>query len=197
MNYFFRTGEFRQFEKLFDQYCNEKDKVTNEEYITFDQFSKICYETEKFSRSLLPSILTKINSQLKEKAKYKEENINIKKSEYFTLMETVERENDKIENEKDNELFEIFNTFASDQILLKSKLIEILKSFGLPISIDLFLSQVKKKEELTFSDFCGLFNKKIESDCILLNSLYSSFYNSNFLHKEYSKDQDFPIKFNS
>jgi hypothetical protein len=66
-----------------------------------------------------------------------------------------------------------------EEVIYKKKIIEVIKEFELPISIDEFFAPIGKKEEIYFSDFCYLFKATSESGDILMQTFASSFYNLN------------------
>ena len=204
MDQFMRTGEYRFFEKFFDIYSFEdesllsyKNQNVDIDVIKFENFQQICYDTDKFNKSLLVGILEKIRRLCRDKLRNKDDEILINRQEFFTYIEIVVRDNDKSENENDPELKEIFECLAIDNIIYKKKFIEILNSFELPLNVDNFLSPLKKKEEITFFDFCSLFNKKTDTSAMVFSTFYSSFYNTKDILTKKGKGKDnFPIKFN-
>ena len=196
MDFFLRTGEYRFFEKYFDSY-NLDDSSPDAGYIKFEHFQAICYESEKFNKSLLPSFMEKIKRLCRDKLRKKDEEILINRQEFFTYIEIVVRENDKTENERDPELKELFDLLKDKEleIIVKKRLVEIIHSFDIPLNIDDFLGSLKKKDELDFNDFCSLFKKKTDSSSMVFSTFYSSFYNTKDLIKQDYKDS-FPIKLN-
>ena len=66
-----------------------------------------------------------------------------------------------------------------EEVIYKKKIVEVIKEFELPISIDEFFQPIGKKEEIYFQDFCYLFKSTSESGEIFMQTFASSFYNLN------------------
>ena len=197
MDYFLRTGEYRFYEKYFDAYCFTDEFLEDCEVIKFDVFERICYDSDSLNKYNIPMSLENIKRACREKLRNKEDEILITKPEFFAYIEQVVKDNDKIENERDPELRELYDILKDKTLetIVTHKFAEIINSFELPINTDTFLGSLKKKDELDFIDFCCLFKKKLDDSNLLFNTFYSSFYHMKEMKN--NKDNDnFPIKFN-
>ena len=86
----------------------------------------------------------------------------------------------KYQNEKDPEIKYLFELLSlGENIIYRRKIIEIIKEFELPISIDDFFQPIGKKEEINFNDFCYLFKSTNDSNDLFIQTFASSFYNLN------------------
>jgi len=135
--------------------------------------------------------LEKIRKKLKESTSSEGELV-VQKNDYFLLIEQMAIENEKILNEKDPEIKNLFELLAGENSTInKNVLSNIIKDFELPISVEEFLKSAGKKEEINFSDFCSLFKSKNSGEHIL-KSLTTG-YNSNS-ERENNPNQGFPIE---
>ena len=72
----------------------------------------------------------------------------------------------------------LFDLLSNDSTTInKNVLGGIIKDFELPISVEEFLKNFGKKEEINFSEFCSLFKSKNAGENILRS--LSNNYNSN------------------
>ncbi len=86
---FIKTSECRFFEKYFDAFCKEVDDDL--ESISFQEFSNICHDCDKFNKSILISILDTIKRECRGKSVRikNEENIRIGRNDFFVYIEKV------------------------------------------------------------------------------------------------------------
>lgn len=190
---FLKTSESRFFEKYFDMFCIEGEEG---EYLLFADFTNICIDSKKFNPHLLPNIFDTIKRRCRDKLRNKEDEIQITRHDFFYYIDEVIRTNDKTENENDPELMEIFNILAKEGILNKKYFSEVLTSFELPLVLEEFLAPVRKKDDITFPDFCALFKRHSRESDLLYRTFASSFYNVRDFSK-FTQGESFPIKFNS
>jgi hypothetical protein len=200
MDNFLRTGEYRFYEKYFDAYCflDEISEFQAIEVIKFNDFEQICYDCDKVNKHHIILYMVNIKSTCREKLRNKEDEILITKPEFFAYIEQVVKDNDKIENEKDPELMELYEILKdkTTESIITSTFVIIIDSFELPINTDTFLGSLKKKDELDFLDFCCLFKKKNDDSSLLFETFFSSFYNTKEMNVKSKDDDNFPIKFN-
>jgi hypothetical protein len=70
----------------------------------------------------------------------------------------------------------LYNILSNnEQILMKSRIINIIKEFELPIDCNEFLAPLAKKEEITFSEFCSLFRSRTPDNTMFFQTFTSSF----------------------
>ena len=195
MDIFIKTSECRFFEKYFDMYC-EVIAGENEEAITFNQFTSICQECDKFNKQSLFTFLETIKRRCRDKLRNKDSDIRINRIDFYSYIEEIIKSNDKVENENDPELKELFDILAINETINKKYFADLIVSFDLPLNVDEFLSPVKKKDDIVFVDFCSLFRRRSHDKNLnmIFNTFTSSFYGKKVRQNE--KDDSFPIQFN-
>ncbi len=101
-------------------------------------------------------------------------------NDYCEYIEFIALEQHRYQNERDPEIRQLFELLSLGETLIyRKKIVEVIKEFELPISIDDFFQPIGKKEEIYFQDFCYLFKATSESSEIFMQTFASSFYNLN------------------
>jgi len=193
MEFFINQNEQRLFEKYFNLYAYTLNET---EVITFDKFIRIISDSDLFSNKIISSFIDKLKKKSRELSN--SEVFEMTRQEYFQILEELVRYHDKQENEEDEEVKMLFSIFAMNDIINKKYFQDMIVSFDLPINVDEFLSPLKKKEEIGFSDFCSLFKRSKNENSFMISTFASSFYNLKERKEKFSSIQDdaFPIQFN-
>jgi hypothetical protein len=181
--------------KFYDEFYNE-NKNQNNNLISFDNFSNILYGSKYINRQTLPNSLKEIKTKLEKK--FGSQPIYLKEEEYYKYIEQIKREQDQLINVDDPEMKELYDILAgNEEYVFKSKLIEIIKIFELPIDYNKFFEPVKDIEKLTFEDFCCLFKPGSEINDIVIHTFYSTFIgkDSDNNNDAAIKAANFPIKY--
>jgi hypothetical protein len=175
---------------------NNENKNQNNNLISFDNFSNILYGSKYINRQTLPNSLKEIKTKLEKK--FGSQPIYLKEEEYYKYIEQIKREQDQLINVDDPEMKELYDILAgNEEYVFKSKLIEIIKIFELPIDYNKFFEPVKDIEKLTFEDFCCLFKPGSEINDIVIHTFYSTFIgkDSDNNNDAAIKAANFPIKY--
>ena len=93
--------------------------------------------------------------------------INLKKDEYFNLINTVIKDQFQSQNQDDPEMEKLFKSLAGKDgdYVYKKKLTDIINTFGLLVDLEQFFRPVGGAEEINFNEFCTLFrSKKTQED---------------------------------
>ena len=168
--------------------------------INFEYFCNICRSCEHiFNKTVLEESLKDIQNSFDKKTPMQQ--INLKKDEYFNLINTVIKDQFQSQNQDDPEMEKLFKSLAGKDgdYVYKKKLTDIINTFGLLVDLEQFFRPVGGAEEINFNEFCTLFrSKKTQED------FRKSFFN--FIDKS-SKEPDekeeikaiyranFPIKY--
>jgi hypothetical protein len=85
----------------------------------------------------------------------------------------------------------LFDVLAGEEFTIpKYHLVNVIKEFDLPITIEEFFSPIGSKENLSFSDFCYLFKWNEKSETLLRS------FTSGFQNFRDTRDRLFPIAIN-
>lgn len=180
--------------KYYDNAFYDYPSANLNNFITIDDFKEILVNTKKFPEAMINNFCEQIKRKLKEGTMNLDE-LLLSKSDYFEYLESLMVEFEKSLNEKDPEIRELFYLLAGEfDTLSKSKLVNIITAFDLPIRLDEFFAPIGKKEELSFQDFCSLFKSKSAHNEMFLKTFTSSFHNISPLDIESSDNSLFPIK---
>ena len=168
--------------------------------INFEYFCNICRSCENIiNKTVLEESLKDIQNSFDKKTPMQQ--INLKKDEYFNLINTVIKDQFQSQNQDDPEMEKLFKSLAGKDgdYVYKKKLTDIINTFGLLVDLEQFFRPVGGAEEINFNEFCTLFrSKKTQED------FRKSFFN--FIDKS-SKEPDekeeikaiykanFPIKY--
>ena len=168
--------------------------------INFEYFCNICRSCEHIiKKTVLEESLKDIQNSFDKKTPMQQ--INLKKDEYFNLINTVIKDQFQSQNQDDPEMEKLFKSLAGKDgdYVYKKKLTDIINTFGLLVDLEQFFRPVGGAEEINFNEFCTLFrSKKTQED------FRKSFFN--FIDKS-SKEPDekeeikaiykanFPIKY--
>ena len=168
--------------------------------INFEYFCNICRSYEHIiNKTVLEESLKDIQNSFDKKTPMQQ--INLKKDEYFNLINTVIKDQFQSQNQDDPEMEKLFKSLAGKDgdYVYKKKLTDIINTFGLLVDLEQFFRPVGGAEEINFNEFCTLFrSKKTQED------FRKSFFN--FIDKS-SKEPDekeeikaiykanFPIKY--
>ena len=126
--------------------------------INYDIFCNIC---RSYNKILNVTVLEESQKDIKASLDKKNstQQINIKQDEYFTLINTVIKDQFQSENQDDPEMEKLFKSLAGKEgdYVYKKKLTEIIKTFGLLVDLEKFFRPVGGAEEINFNEFCTLF----------------------------------------
>jgi len=181
--------------KFYDEFFTENKNQSNN-LISFENFSNILYGSKYINNQTLPNSLKEIKTTLEKK--FGSQPIFLKEEEYYKYIEQIKREQDQLINEDDPEMKQLYDILAgNEEYVFKSKLIDIIKIFELPIDYEKFFFPVKNNEKLSFEDFCCLFKTGSDIDNIVINTFYSTFMgkDSDNNNEAAIKAANFPIKY--
>lgn len=168
-----------------DSYEQKKDKASNR--ISFIHFRDILLNFSTFNRYSISELIEKIKKDLI--AKYvnlNEQELSLSEKEYYKHLNYLILESHRRSNEKDPEIsnylyYYLFINFISETLfnllsnnketLSKAFLVNIIIMFDLPISPDEFFAPIDKNvDNITFTDFCGLFRATGRDQDKIMNS---------------------------
>ena len=168
--------------------------------INFEYFCNICRSCEHIiNQTVLEESLKDIQNSFDKKTPMQQ--INLKKDEYFNLINTVIKDQFQSQNQDDPEMEKLFKSLAGKDgdYVYKKKLTDIINTFGLLVDLEQFFRPVGGAEEINFNEFCTLFrSKKTQED--FRKSFFFFFYKSS---KEPDEKEEikaiykanFPIKY--